>query len=52
MPRNRSVAAIYDELLSRTASGSEVSYYANLLSRGAREEQIVAGFVASQEYTR
>ena len=48
--RDKQVTAIYDELLDRAASAGEVDFYSDLLSRGAREAQIISAFMASQEY--
>lgn len=47
---DKKVAAVYDELLERTATTREIDFYSNLLARGAREDQIIAAFVASPEY--
>jgi len=48
--QNKKVTDIYDALLDRSASAGEVDFYADLLSRGMREEQVVSAFVASPEY--
>ncbi len=48
--QNKKVTDVYDALLDRSASAGEVDFYADLLSRGMREEQIISAFVASPEY--
>lgn len=48
--RNREVTQTYDELLERTATSGEISFYSDLLLRGATEQQIHANFLSSTEY--
>jgi hypothetical protein len=47
---DKEVADVYDALLERAANAREIDFYANQLSRGAREDHIIAAFIASPEY--
>jgi VCBS repeat-containing protein len=47
---DKKVAAVYDELLGRSANAAEIDFYSSLLARGAKEDQIISAFVASDEY--
>jgi uncharacterized delta-60 repeat protein len=46
------VAGYYQRLLGRQASAGEINYWVGLLQSGVRDEQVMAAFVASDEYVR
>jgi hypothetical protein len=44
------VVADYQQYLRRSASASEIQYWVNVFENGGSNEQVIAGFVSSQEY--
>jgi cyclophilin family peptidyl-prolyl cis-trans isomerase len=44
------VAADYQQYLGRSASTSEIQYWVNVFENGGSNEQVIAGFISSQEY--
>ena len=46
------VAALYQDMLGRTAGSSEISGWASALDKGATRSSVVSGFLGSFEYRR
>jgi hypothetical protein len=44
------VQADYQTYLGRSATTTEVQYWVNFFENGGSNEQVVAGFISSQEY--
>ena len=42
--------ADYQTYLGRSATTTEVQYWVNLFENGGSNEQVIAGFISSQEY--
>jgi uncharacterized delta-60 repeat protein len=50
--RTNLVAGYYKQLLGRTGSADEINFWVGQLQSGVRDEQVIAAFVASDEYFR
>ena len=44
------VEADYQQYLGRSASSAEIQYWVNVFLNGAINEQVIAGFISSQEF--
>lgn len=48
--RNRLVSSLYQNFLGQAAAPEEIAFYADLLGKGLRQEDVIRSFLASDEY--